>query len=100
MTSVVCYAADRDTGRLAREGRSAEAMEVLCALEDKAHDHPSVQQTFRGIQDAVAAERRSPRDGFPLRHVFTGGPNQNFRRVALGVVSQCFQQITGINLIT
>lgn len=39
-------------------------------------------------------------DSSPLREIFTGGRSQNFRRAFLGVVVQCFQQITGINLIT
>lgn len=30
-----------------------------------------------------------------LQELFHNGPSQNFRRAALGVVIQCFQQITG-----
>lgn len=85
--------------RLAREGRNSEALAVISALEDKPHDDPSVQQTFLGIREAVAAESNSTGKS-PLRDIFTGGRSQNFRRASLGVVNQCFQQITGINLIT
>ena len=86
--------------RLAKEGRTEEAMEVLCALEDKSPDDPSVQQTFRGIQEAVAADKHGLADGPVIKRIFTGGPGQNFQRITLGVASQCLQQISGINLIT
>ncbi|KAJ3550977.1 hypothetical protein NM688_g4957 [Phlebia brevispora] len=85
---------------LAREGRNEEALAVICALEDKPRDDPSVQRTYLGIQEAVAVEARSPTGRSALREIFTGGPGQNFRRATLGVVNQCFQQITGINIIT
>ncbi|THG95507.1 hypothetical protein EW026_g6162 [Hermanssonia centrifuga] len=85
---------------LAKEGRNTEALAVISALEDKPYDHPSVQQTYQGIREAVAVETRTSTGRSPLREIFTGGPNQNFRRAALGVIVQCFQQITGCNLIT
>lgn len=88
------------TTRLAGQGRETEALAVICALEDKPYNDPSVQRTFLGIREAVAIESRSSDGRSPLRECFTGGPSQNFRRVALGVVIQCFQQITGINIIT
>ena len=73
---------------------------MICALEDKEYTAPSVQHTFLGIREAIAIEERKGSDRSPLREIFTQGPSQNFRRAALGVVIQCFQQITGINLIT
>ena len=86
--------------RLAKEGRDAEALAVICALEDKEYTEPSVQQTYLGIKEAIAAESRTTTGKSNLGDLFTGGPNQNFRRAALGVIIQCFQQITGINIIT
>lgn len=62
-----------------------------------------MQQTYHGIREAIAAEsyaNSSGSDATPLRELFTNGRSQNFRRAFLGVVVQCFQQITGINLIT
>lgn len=85
---------------LAKEGRNAEALAVISALEDKPFDDPSVQQTFLGIREAVNSEEQSATGKSVLREVFKGGRSQNFRRAALGVINQCFQQITGINLIT
>ncbi len=92
--------ADGDLFRLAKEGRHAEALAVLSALDDKPYNDPTVQQTFHGIREAVAIESRSTNNMSSLREVFTNGRSQNFRRAFLGVVNQCFQQITGINLIT
>ncbi|KAI0832570.1 general substrate transporter [Trametes gibbosa] len=85
---------------LAKHGRNAEALAIISALDGKPHTDPGVQQTYLGIREAIAAETHRGRDSTPLREVFTNGRSQNFRRAFLGVVIQCFQQITGINLIT
>ncbi|KAI0787081.1 general substrate transporter [Irpex lacteus] len=71
---------------LAKEGRNAEALAVICALEDKDHTDPSVQQTYLGIKEAVAAEARTATGKSAIRDLFSGGPNQNFRRAALGTI--------------
>lgn len=73
---------------------------MIAALEDKPHTDASVQQTYLGIQEAVAAETRNNNGKSAIAEIFTGGPSQNFWRASLGVIIQCFQQITGINLIT
>ncbi|CDO76544.1 hypothetical protein BN946_scf184982.g3 [Trametes cinnabarina] len=85
---------------LAKHGRDAEALAVISALDGKPHTDATVQQTYHGIREAIAAESHLGNDSSPLREVFTNGRSQNFRRAFLGVVVQCFQQITGINLIT
>ncbi|PCH41296.1 sugar transporter [Wolfiporia cocos MD-104 SS10] len=86
---------------LAKKGRHAEALAVISALEDKDYTSESVQLTYHGIREAILAESGTSDDGSsPIREVFTNGRSQNFRRAFLGVVNQCFQQISGINLIT
>ncbi|KZT12841.1 general substrate transporter [Laetiporus sulphureus 93-53] len=86
---------------LAKHGRDVEALAVISALEDKDYTSESVQVMYHGIREAIAAESRSgPTEMSPIREVFTNGRSQNFRRTSLGVINQCFQQITGINLIT
>ena len=85
---------------LAKHGRNVEALAVISALDGKPHTDPGVRQTYNGIREAVAAEAHIGDDSSALREVFTGGRSQNFRRAFLGVVVQCFQQITGINIIT
>jgi hypothetical protein len=103
-------------------------MAVICALSNKPTSDVEVRRTFLAIREAVAIEgnnlntadknERRPTSQTSLKELFTGGRSQNFRRVTLGVVIQCFQQvlihyetnsgqlmfvscqITGINLIT
>jgi hypothetical protein len=78
--------------------RPAEAMAVISALEDKPHTDPSVQLTFHAVQEAVALEGSKPgsSEKASLSELFTGGRSQNFRRVALGVIIQCFQQVSRV----
>ena len=86
---------------LAKHGRDAEALAVIAALENKDYTAESVQLTYHGIREALAAESSSGgAERSALRDVFTNGRSQNFRRAFLGVVNQCFQQISGINIIT
>ncbi|KDQ64884.1 hypothetical protein JAAARDRAFT_240916 [Jaapia argillacea MUCL 33604] len=84
---------------LLKHGRSAEALAVISALDDKPPTDSEVQRTFHAIREAVAIEHSGGKPA-SLKELFHGGKSQNFRRTALGVVNQCFQQITGINLIT
>ncbi|QRV89527.1 Sugar (and other) transporter [Ceratobasidium sp. AG-Ba] len=89
---------------LVNQGRHAEAIAVISALEDKPHTHPDVQRTFLAIREAAHAENTASGDNtsnkLQLGELLHGGRSQNFRRATLGVVIQAFQQITGINLIT
>jgi len=97
---------------LVKQNRNAEALAVISALEDKSPDNAEVQRTYHAIREAVMIEdfgastdlgdKHAPQHlkRSPLRRLFIGGRSQNFRRVSLGVMNQCFQQITGINLIT
>ncbi|WVR03675.1 hypothetical protein IAU60_000670 [Kwoniella sp. DSM 27419] len=82
---------------LASKGKYSEALAVLAALEGTSVDDKEVINTFNGICDAVANEEHS---GATFGDLFTRGKSQHLRRMLLGVVAQCFQQICGINLIT
>ncbi|KAF8122538.1 general substrate transporter [Boletus edulis] len=94
---------------LMKHGRNAEAAAVISALDDKPFSDPEVQRTYHAIREAVEIEegnhglygnKEARGSHSQLRELFTGGRTQNFRRTSLGVIIQCFQQITGINLIT
>ncbi|KAL5519459.1 hypothetical protein ACEPAH_1142 [Sanghuangporus vaninii] len=85
---------------LVKHGRHAEALSVICALDDKDISDSEVQRTYIAIHETVVAERGSGSESADLSELFTHGRSQNFRRAALAVTSQCFQQITGINIIT
>jgi MFS family permease len=78
---------------LAAKGRHAEALAVLAALEGRSVDDQKVLRTWTGICDAVATEAEG---GFSFGELFTHGKMQNFRRTMLGIMAQCFQQISGI----
>ncbi|KAJ3736502.1 general substrate transporter [Lentinula guzmanii] len=91
--------------RLMKVGRPAEALAVISALEDKPYTDSVVRTTFQAVKEAVTLEgstvdKSDSSVKVSLSELFTSGRSQNFRRVALGVIIQCFQQITGINLIT
>ena len=66
---------------------------MLAALDGTSVDDRKVQQTFRGICDAVAIESST---GFSMKELFHHGKSQNFRRTMLGIGAQWFQQISGI----
>lgn len=83
-------------------------MAVISALDDKPISDPEVRRTFHAISEAVAMEggsvstevgtvteknRPELATPFSLKELFTGGRSQNFRRVMLGIVIQCFQQV-------
>jgi MFS family permease len=78
---------------LAAKGMHAEALAVLAALDGKSVDDPKVLRVWHGICDAVATESEG---GFSFKELFTHGKRQNFRRTMLGILAQCFQQISGI----
>jgi len=93
--------------RLIKQNRNAEALAVISALENKSPGDAEVQRTYHAIREAVAIEDFGSSSGLgdkrkrsPVRRLLVGGRSQNFRRASLGVINQCFQQITGINLIT
>ncbi|KAF4574853.1 hypothetical protein EYR36_006204 [Pleurotus pulmonarius] len=88
---------------LIKANRPQEALEVISALDDKPTSDVEVQRTYHAIMESVAIEERKNSDkpgSSSLAELFTGGRGQNFRRASLGIVIQCFQQITGINIIT
>lgn len=85
---------------LVKHGRHAEALAVISALDDKDITDPEVQRTYLGIHETVVAEGEIGTKPTSLGELFTHGRSQNFRRAALAITAQCFQQITGINLIT
>jgi len=81
---------------LAAQGRHAECIAVLAALDGLAVDDPAITKIWHGIVDAVNQSAGE----FSLGELITHGKSQHFRRTLLGIGAQCFQQITGINLIT
>ncbi|CAG7922132.1 unnamed protein product [Penicillium olsonii] len=83
---------------LVMQGRRTEAQEVTSRLLDKDEDDPEVREEMRNISEAL--EVQSSGGGFKMKELLTGGPSQNLRRAVLAMVSQFFQQMCGINLVT
>jgi sugar porter (SP) family MFS transporter len=72
-----------------------EARKVMASLDETTVDDPEVSAKVKEIQLSLdASNRRSVAD------VFKQGKEKNFHRAFLGIISQMFQQISGINLIT
>ncbi|THX72132.1 general substrate transporter [Aureobasidium pullulans] len=80
---------------LIMKGQEDEALNVLCALNNKGSDDPYVVSEFAAIKDSAMIMQQG---GF--RDLFTMDEDRNFHRVVLAYVNQTFQQISGINLIT
>lgn len=79
------------------QGRHIEARDITARLVNKPENDPAVEEELRNINEALEAQSRG---GFKYRELLTNGPSQNFRRAGLAMISQFFQQICGINLIT
>ncbi|CDS82086.1 probable sugar transporter [Sporisorium scitamineum] len=77
------------------KGREEEARCVVAALDDVPVDDPIVGKKLREIEASLVAARTTR-----ISDLFTNGPERNFHRTVLGFISQMFQQISGINLIT
>jgi hypothetical protein len=76
---------------LAMRGRMDEAREVTSRLLDVPIDDSEVNLEIKNISDALEVQSRG--GGFKYRELLTNGPSQNFRRTALGVTAQFFQQV-------
>lgn len=78
------------------QGREDEAREVLAALSDRDLTDKLVTTEFDEVKDTVVEiSKGSFRDLF-----ITGDKDRNLHRTALAYMNQCFQQISGINLVT
>ncbi|KAK7529253.1 sugar transporter STL1 [Phyllosticta citribraziliensis] len=76
-------------------GRDSEAIDVLCALNEREPDDPYIATEFTVIKDTVMEMAQGS-----FRDLFTMGKDRHFHRTVLAYVNQMFQQISGINLIT
>ncbi|KAL3450246.1 general substrate transporter [Aspergillus insuetus] len=82
---------------LCLRGRDEEARDVLSRLASKSSTDADIQQELQGIREIIAHETESQSAGW--RHIFTNGPQQNFRRIALGAGANFMQQFGGVNVV-
>ena len=80
---------------LVLKGREDEALSVLSALSGLPSDDSFICNEFNAIKDTVFEASE-----MSLRDLFTQDENRHLHRTLLAYVSQVFQQISGINLIT
>ena len=80
---------------LVLKGREYEAREVLGALLGDGTEPHVIQTEFTAIKATVLEMSAGS-----FRDMFTNGEDRHFHRTVLAFVNQCFQQISGINLIT
>lgn len=77
------------------QGREAEALNVLAALNDSPPDTHEIRQEFLQIKDAVVEMAKAS-----FGSAFKMGDYRDLHRVVLAVMLQFFQQIGGINFMT
>ncbi|KAK8190553.1 general substrate transporter [Phyllosticta capitalensis] len=77
------------------KGKEEEAIQVLCALNEREPDDPYIENEFLAIKDTVMEMAQGS-----FRDLFTCTKDRHFHRTVLAYVNQMFQQISGINLIT
>ncbi|KAK3669300.1 hypothetical protein LTR78_010838 [Recurvomyces mirabilis] len=77
--------------------RHSEAQHVLARLANKDINDPEVLGELKIISETIAAEKAGGKVAW--REVFSGGEQQNFRRICLGAGTSIFQQMGGINVV-
>uniref|UniRef100_A0A060T5U5 ARAD1B10296p n=1 Tax=Blastobotrys adeninivorans TaxID=409370 RepID=A0A060T5U5_BLAAD len=82
---------------LIKKSRIEEARAVFAALDDHPLDSPTIQYQIDEIIDSLTEETATKA---ALGKLFTYGKERHFHRLNLAFWNQCFQQISGINLIT
>lgn len=73
---------------LIKKGKEEEALEVLCALNEKDPNDSYITSEFNAIKDTVMIMQQG---GF--KDLFTMDEDRNFHRVVLAYVNQMFQQV-------
>jgi len=94
-TVVLLFGIPESPAWLLKHGHVEEARETLAKIYRLEPDSDDIE----GMLDA-AQKTNNEVAAFKFRDLFTNGPTQNFRRTSLAFMSQVFQQITGINLVS
>ncbi|KUL81478.1 hypothetical protein ZTR_10829 [Talaromyces verruculosus] len=79
------------------KGRSHDAKEVIARVLDKPLEDDEVLASLHSIETTVAHEIESQKPGWGT--IFSNGPQQTFRRIALGVGVNFMQQFGGVNVV-
>ncbi|CAO3631168.1 unnamed protein product [Cunninghamella echinulata] len=76
-----------------------KALETLAKIRgDGTCHHPDVFMEYISIKQNITFERRFKNNG-NYKRLFIKGPENNRKRLMIGLLVQCFQQLVGINII-
>ncbi|KAJ6577115.1 general substrate transporter [Mycena sp. CBHHK59/15] len=79
---------------LVKKGRIEEARHVLAALDDVPLDSPEIAQEIREIEVSLHETGKGS-----FRDIFRNGPSRFANRAFIAATTQCFQQMSGINVL-
>ncbi|KAJ6519211.1 putative MFS sugar transporter [Mycena sanguinolenta] len=79
---------------LIKVGRLDEARHVLAALDDVDIDNPLIAQEVREIEISLEETGKGT-----FRDIFRNGPGRFANRAFIAAATQCFQQMSGINVL-
>ncbi|KAJ7717524.1 putative MFS sugar transporter [Mycena maculata] len=79
---------------LVKKGRIEEARNVLSALDDVPLDSPVIAEELREIEISLQETGKGK-----FRDIFRNGPGRFANRAFIAATTQCFQQMSGINVL-
>ncbi|KAJ7051231.1 general substrate transporter [Mycena amicta] len=79
---------------LVKKGRIDEAKHVLAALDDISIDDPDIAREIRAIEISLEETGKGS-----FRDIFSNGPSRFANRAFIAAATQCFQQMSGINVL-
>ncbi|KAI1176103.1 general substrate transporter [Nemania sp. FL0916] len=83
---------------LLSHNRVDEATTILAALNGESRSDPRLNTQLSNLRAAIRASGQLD-NKTKVSDLFTGGPTQHFRRMALGFSSQMMQQLSGCNAV-
>ncbi|KAF7553664.1 hypothetical protein G7Z17_g3448 [Cylindrodendrum hubeiense] len=83
---------------LVMKDRVTEAQGILARLMAKPQDDAEVDSEIQYLVASVHHEAESNKS-VTVKEIFSGGPQQTFRRILLGAGTPFFQQVGGVNVI-
>lgn len=82
---------------LIKHGRPDAAKEILAVLEDKPADHPDI---IADVKEMDRVNTLVSANKLTAKELFSNGKEMNLWRLSVACLSQAFQQLGGLNLVT